>query len=99
MNIWGIGVATAAAAFPLLSHAAANAQVNIEGQPKVYFIYFNVKDDRGWAPAQEEARVRVMAVREEIVSGTRHVSQGPISDKDGNLSFVGATRPLHDRYI
>ena len=40
-----------------------------------------------------------MAEREEIVSGTRHVSQGPISDKDGNLSFVGATRPLHDRYI
>jgi basic membrane lipoprotein Med (substrate-binding protein (PBP1-ABC) superfamily) len=52
---------TAAAGFLALSTLSAQAQVQIEGDPKVAFIYFNVKDDGGWVQAQEEARQKIEA--------------------------------------
>ena len=39
-----------------------------------------------------DVAARVMALREEIVSGTRHVFQGPISDKDGNMVVAEGER-------
>jgi basic membrane lipoprotein Med (substrate-binding protein (PBP1-ABC) superfamily) len=41
--------------------SGAMAQVDIEGDPKVAFIYFNVKDDGGWVQAQDEARMKLEA--------------------------------------
>ena len=61
MIIKSIGAALVAAVLIVLSHTAAEAQVKIEGEPKVAFIYFNVKDDGGWVQAQEEARVSLEA--------------------------------------
>ena len=61
MKIKTIGAAFVAAALLVITHGAAEAQVNIEGEPKVAFIYFNVKDDGGWVQAQEEARVSLEA--------------------------------------
>ena len=61
MKLKTIGATFVAVALLALTYTAAEAQVNIEGEPKVAFIYFNVKDDGGWVQAQEEARVSLEA--------------------------------------
>ena len=40
---------------------AANAQVTLDGEPKVAFIYFSPKNDGGWTEAHERARQKTSA--------------------------------------
>ena len=61
MSMKGIGAVFAAVTLIMISCAAAHAQVKIEGEPRVAFIYFNVKDDGGWVQAQDEARLSLEA--------------------------------------
>ena len=46
----------------------------------------------------EDVAAKVMATRDEIVSGARHVFQGPIYDQDGNL-VVAEGEQLDDGQI
>ena len=66
MKLKAIGAAFVAAALLVITHGAAEAQVNIEGEPKVAFIYFNVKDDGGWVQAQEERASALKPIPESI---------------------------------
>lgn len=54
-----LGLAVGALALAAAAATGAHAAFELQGEPKIAFIYFNVKNDGGWVQALEEARVKV----------------------------------------
>ena len=59
MRIRTLCAGMAATVLAMGAAGTAQAQFKLKGDPKVAFVYFNVKDDGGWTQAIDEARVRV----------------------------------------
>jgi basic membrane lipoprotein Med (substrate-binding protein (PBP1-ABC) superfamily) len=88
MIVRSIGGLALAAALVIGAAIHAHADVEIEGDPKIAFIYFNVKDDGGWVQAQEEARV---AVENETGYDTAYTEKVE--------EVASKVRPVVERYI
>ena len=50
-----------AVAIPMTIFSTAHAQVTLEGDPKIAFIYFSQKNDGGWSEAHERGRQKTAA--------------------------------------
>ncbi len=88
--MFGRMIAASAAAIGLLvtSFGDAEAQVKIEGEPKIAFVYFNVKDDGGWVQAQDEARMAIESATGWEIAYTEKVEE-----------VASKIRPVVERYI
>ncbi|MBM3508585.1 MAG: BMP family ABC transporter substrate-binding protein [Alphaproteobacteria bacterium] len=81
-------IAAGAAIVALAAATAAQAQFRLEGDAKVAWIYFQVKNDGGWQQAHDEARLRMQKELGMEIPFTEKVPE-----------VASEIRPAAERYI
>src|SRR5882724_3041064 len=88
MRRTGLAAAIGAVALAGVVGTPVRADMTLKSEPKIAFVYFNVKDDGGWVQALDEARQKV---EKELNVKIPFVEKVP--------EQASAIRPAVERYI